>query len=185
MTPARQAAAGAGAEAARRRSPVGTLVLAGALVAAAVALAVVLWRGPAPPRTFQERVDAVAGGLRCPVCQNLSVADSSSRLAAEMRQRIVADLQAGKTADQVRAAFVASYGEWILLSPRAEGITLVAWIVPGLLLLGGLVVAAVAVRRWTGAGSGRTGAGALGASLSPADRRLLDRALSSQGDDAG
>ena len=85
----------------------------GAVVLAAVALAVGLSRGGPGPPTLQERVQAVAADLRCPVCQNLSVADSPSELAQQMRAEIAARLRAGQAPDAIRQFFVSRYGRWI------------------------------------------------------------------------
>ncbi|HXF57076.1 MAG TPA: cytochrome c-type biogenesis protein [Actinomycetota bacterium] len=126
------------------------VVVATALLAAGAALLAAALRGPDRPRTLEERVREVASGLRCPVCQNLSVADSPSRLAHEMRARIARDLRAGKTEEEVRAEFVRAYGEWVLLEPPRRGLSLLPWLVPGLLLAGGAGVAVALVRRWTG-----------------------------------
>jgi cytochrome c-type biogenesis protein CcmH len=170
-----------------RRTSIGALILAAAILAAAGALAFVAIRGPARASTPQERTRQIAASLRCPVCQDLSVADSPSTVAREMRAAIGRDLTEGLTPDQIRARFVASYGQWILLSPPRRGINLVAWVAPLLLLVGGLLLAVVAVRRWTL--SGRAGGGPAPAPpgnggapvdrLSESDRRLLDRALAS------
>jgi cytochrome c-type biogenesis protein CcmH len=169
--------------------PAGTVALAGVLLIAAVALGVVAMRGSAAPATLQDRIHQVAASLRCPVCQNLSVADSPSRLAEEMRTQIGQELQAGKTPDQIRQEFVLSYGEWVLLAPPKQGLDLIAWLIPLLLLLGGLGVAALAIRRWTAGRqmtntapdpgvSGVRGTGTMGPDqLSQEDRRLLERAL--------
>jgi cytochrome c-type biogenesis protein CcmH len=156
------------------RTLLGPLVLAGALVAAAVALAVVAVRGPAAPRSLDDRVRAVAATLRCPVCQNLSVADSPSRLAQEMRRTIARDLRAGLTPDQIRARFVAAYGQWILQAPPKRGIGLAAWVAPALLMVAGVGVAGWALRRWT---VGGPAPGPPAPALNEEDRRLLERAL--------
>jgi cytochrome c-type biogenesis protein CcmH len=163
----------------RGRRPLATFVLAGALVASAATLSFVAARGPEAPRSLPDRVRAVASTLRCPVCQNLSVADSPSGLAQQMRETISRDLSAGRSPDQIRARFVASYGDWVLLSPPRHGLNLAVWILPALLFLGGLAVAAFAVRRWS-AGPEDAGGFENGAdrALSPGDRLLLERALS-------
>lgn len=97
---------------------------------------------------LDEQVRAIAAQLRCPVCQNLSVADSPSELAQEMRGVIREQLQAGKTPDEIKAYFLEKYGDWILLSPRPRGLSLLLWWGPFAAAAAGLVVAAVAIRRW-------------------------------------
>jgi cytochrome c-type biogenesis protein CcmH/NrfF len=166
-----------------RRFAAGSFLLAMALLAAGGALTLVALRGPAPPETMADQVRAVAASLRCPVCQNLSVADSPSRLAQEMRRTIARDLRAGKSAGEIRQAFATAYGPWILESPPKRGIDLVAWIAPVLLLLGGLLAAAWAVWHWSGRGlAGAAPAESVGPDprLSAADRSLLDRALAGE-----
>lgn len=93
------------------------LLVAGAVVV--IVAAALLARGGGEPASIEDRAQAISAGLRCPVCQNLSVADSPSRLAGEMRQEVEGQLRAGRTDDEVRAFFVARYGEWVLLEPRS------------------------------------------------------------------
>ena len=156
------------------RARAGALVIAVALIGAAAAIAVAAARGPSPPGTLEGRVRGIASTLRCPVCQDLSVADSPSALATQMRASIAQQLQAGRTPDEIRAGFVAAYGQWILLSPPRRGLTLVAWLIPFGLALAGLLLAVAAIRRWS---HGRETSSAEPVSLAPEDRRLLDRAL--------
>ena len=80
--------------------------LAAALLAAAAVAGFVAARGPTPPTTLQDRVRAVASTLRCPICQDLSVADSPSGLAQQMRATIAQDLQAGMSPERIRAGFL-------------------------------------------------------------------------------
>ena len=162
-----------------------TAWLVGGLLAMGVALGAVALRGPAPARTRADQVHAIAVGLRCPVCRDLSVADSPAPLAKQMRDTIAERLDQGRTADQIRAEFVASYGESILLTPPSRGIGLVPWIAPAVLLLAGLAVALAAVRRWrvqpSAAAAGDTGdtgdEPSEPARLAGAERRMLERAL--------
>src|SRR2546427_8093845 len=163
-----------------RRLPWRAAAFAAALLVAAVALALVALRGPSTPQAMNDRVRAVAATLRCPVCQNLSVADSQSRLAQQMRATIAQELEAGRTPGQIRSEFASSYGEWILLAPPKRGIDLIAWMAPLFLVVGALGAGIAAVRRWTAGhtvGPHRdTVDGASASSLTPADRRLLERA---------
>jgi cytochrome c-type biogenesis protein CcmH len=109
---------------------------------------------PAPASQASDSVleamtTVLASELRCPVCQGNSIQDSPSELAQQMRDLIRDQLRSGKTPDEVRAYFVDKYGEWILLSPKAEGLNLIVYVVPLIaVLVGGLVVWRT-VRRWT------------------------------------
>lgn len=102
---------------------------------------------------FKDRTHAIALQLRCPVCQGLSLADSQSELSQQMRGVITEQLRAGKTDQQVLDYFVAKYGEWILLEPKARGFNLIAYLLPLVMLAAGIGVIVVSVRKWTRAGS--------------------------------
>ncbi len=80
----------------------------------------------------------IASGLRCPVCQGLSVADSNADAARAMKSRIDELVTQGYTEDQIVDYFVDRYGEFVRLEPEAEGMNLVLWLLPGGLVLGGL-----------------------------------------------
>ena len=95
-----------------------------------------------------EDVQAIASQLRCVVCQNLSVADSPSEMAHQMRDLIRERLAAGDRPDAVKAYFVQRYGEWVLLAPPARGLNLVLWLAPFGAVAGGLVLVLTLVRRW-------------------------------------
>lgn len=105
--------------------------------------------GVGGPTTEAERAQAVAASLRCPTCQGLSVADSSSPLAKSMRRIIDEQVAAGESEHEVREYFVDRYGDWVLLSPRAEGSGWLVWALPGAAVLVGLLAAAQLVRRRT------------------------------------
>ena len=113
------------------------LAIGAAVIVFAVALAVAGGSDGAGA-SIDARTQAIAAGLRCPVCQNLSVADSPSQLAGEMRTEIADRLRAGATDDEIRAYFVQRYGEWVLLEPPKRGFDLIPWLVPVVGLLVGV-----------------------------------------------
>jgi len=121
----------------------------------------------------EDQVRAIGTELRCVVCQNLSVSDSPSETANQMRAIIRERLVAGDTPEQVKAYFVEKYGLWILLAPPREGFNLLVWVVPFAGLGLGLVLVAVVIRRWTRRGA--AGAGRPAASASPLDEAMRER----------
>jgi cytochrome c-type biogenesis protein CcmH len=104
---------------------------------------------PSGPTVTEDQVREVAANLRCVVCQSLSVADSPSETANQMRAIVRERLAAGETPEQVTAYFVEKYGTWILLAPPRHGFNLLVWVVPFAALALGLVLAGLAMRRWS------------------------------------
>jgi len=98
---------------------------------------------------LEDQTRALAAELRCVVCQNLSVADSPSEMAQQMRAIVREQLQAGKTPEQVKDFFVSKYGEWVLLKPKTSGFGLLLWLLPYVALTLGVITALWFVRRWT------------------------------------
>lgn len=109
------------------------MFLLGALVAAVLGLAVVAGLTSTP--TLDERARALDLELRCPVCQGVSIADSPSTSAAQMRRVVRDRLSSGASDDDVRAFFVARYGIWVLLAPPGDGFGAVLWVLPGAAML--------------------------------------------------
>jgi cytochrome c-type biogenesis protein CcmH len=97
----------------------------------------------------EHAVREIGAELRCVVCQSLSVADSPSETAHQMREIIRERLTAGQTPEQIKAYFVEKYGPWILLSPPRRGFSLLVWVVPFVGLGGGLLLVGLIVRRWS------------------------------------
>jgi cytochrome c-type biogenesis protein CcmH len=98
---------------------------------------------------IEEQTRAVSTELRCVVCQNLSVADSPSEMAQQMRAVVREQLEAGKTPEQVKDFFVSKYGEWVLLKPKTTGFAALLWILPYVVLLLGIIAALWFIWRWT------------------------------------
>jgi cytochrome c-type biogenesis protein CcmH len=143
------------------------LPLAVGLAIGLVAVVAVLIATGAASRTPAERAAGLAAELRCPDCQGLSVADSPTRSAQEMRRQIDELVAGGASDDEVRAHFTARYGEWIRLAPSSPAL----WLVPFVVLAAGIV----ALLAWLGRRAPRPGTPVTG----PTDeerRRLHDEA---------
>jgi cytochrome c-type biogenesis protein CcmH len=97
---------------------------------------------------MEAQVREIALQLRCPVCQGLSVGDSPSELANEMRTLVREQLQQGKTKAEVLEYFAQRYGEWILLAPPKHGFNLIIWVLPFVLLPIGVAAVYLGARRW-------------------------------------
>ena len=103
----------------------------------------------AAPADIDDRTREIANELRCVVCQNLSVADSPSEMAQQMRAIVREQVQAGKTSDEIKEFFVSKYGEWVLLRPKTTGFSALLWILPYVVLGVGVLAALWFIRRWT------------------------------------
>ncbi len=90
-----------------------------------------------PSTDPQERARRLGARIRCPVCRGVSIADSPSSLAAEMMEVVRQQIASGKSDEEILKFFEERYGEWILLKPKAEGMNLVVWVLPAVVLIGG------------------------------------------------
>ena len=102
-----------------------------------VALAVGASRPGAAP-TPAQRASTLDAQLRCPSCEDVSVADSSAAAAVAIRGIVERRIADGQSDARIEAFLVSRYGQDILLRPPASGGTGAVWIAP-------LVVAAVAL----------------------------------------
>ncbi|WP_373288928.1 cytochrome c-type biogenesis protein [Aureimonas endophytica] len=121
---------------------------------------------------LEARARALSAGLRCLVCQNQSIDDSDADLARDLRLLVRERLKAG---DSDRAAvdyIVARYGEFVLLKPRFETVTLVLWGTPLVLLLSGAALALGLSRRRSPSAAPR---------LSEAEERAVEKVLADRG----
>ncbi|ADP13174.1 MULTISPECIES: cytochrome c-type biogenesis protein CcmH [Erwinia] len=79
--------------------------------------------------------------LRCPKCQNNSIADSNAMIAGDMRLKVYQLLRAGQTPEQIKAYMVARYGHFVSYQPPLTPSTLILWAGPALfVLIGALAI---------------------------------------------
>ena len=85
--------------------------------------------------------------LRCPMCQNETLADSNAPIARDLRNQIFKLMQEGKSDEQIKQYLVARYSDYILYNPPLKPGTVLLWFGPLLILLGGGAVVLVAIRK--------------------------------------
>jgi len=93
------------------------------------------------------RFQALSKELRCPKCQNQNLADSNSPIAADLRRELYELLQQGKADSEIVNFMVSRYGEFVLYRPRVSSITYILWFGPALLILIGVIVVIVILRK--------------------------------------
>lgn len=128
-----------------RRASVPWVMLAAVLAVAVVAL-VVRSKPSDSPTARAARID---NELACPVCTGESVAESNSIESRAIRDDVVKRIREGQPDAEIRDAYVAQYGERILLTPSNGGLGVVAWGLPVFALVIGAFGVAFALRRWT------------------------------------
>ena len=111
------------------------------LVAVLAIVGAVAWTARPHEATPAERVDRITSELRCVTCQGLSVKDSPAESARQMKAIVVQRVAEGRTDDEIRGEFRASYGDWVLLAPSTSSWNGLIWLVPFVALAAGLAIA--------------------------------------------
>jgi cytochrome c-type biogenesis protein CcmH len=96
---------------------------------------------------LEARMLRIAVELRCLVCQNQTIADSHAGLADDLRREIREQLLRGSTDEQVVQYMTDRYGDFIRYRPPMKGTTVALWVAPITLLIGGVLVLALVLRR--------------------------------------
>lgn len=86
--------------------------------------------------------------LRCPKCQNNSIADSNSMIATDLRQKVYELMQEGKSKKEIVDYMVARYGNFVTYDPPLTPLTVLLWVLPVVAIgIGGWVIYARSRRR--------------------------------------
>ncbi|MDE2235118.1 MAG: cytochrome c-type biogenesis protein CcmH [Gammaproteobacteria bacterium] len=100
-----------------------------------------------PNAAMQSRYEYLTHEFRCLVCQDEDIADSNAALAADLRAEVYRQVLQGRSNEQIKQYMVSRYGDFVLFKPPFQPNTWLLWFGPGILLLLGLGVAFVLVRR--------------------------------------
>lgn len=89
----------------------------------------------------------ITSRLRCPKCQNTSIADSDSMIAADMRHKVYELMQQGQSRAQITDYMISRYGNFVSYEPPVTVSTLPLWLVPVLFIGAGVVLLVLRARR--------------------------------------
>jgi cytochrome c-type biogenesis protein CcmH len=120
----------------------------------------------------ERRYNQFINEIRCPQCQNASIAGSDAPIAADLRQEVYDQMQEGRTDEQIMGFLKERYGDFISYRPPLNATTFLLWFGPLILLLLGFLV----VRRML-AGMQQ---GDNAATLTTEEASKLDRVISGQ-----
>lgn len=102
---------------------------------------------PFKDRAEELRFQHLTRQLRCLVCQNESLADSSADLAKDLRREVFEQMQQGKDDDAIRQYLTDRYSDFVLYDPPLRGATILLWFGPLLVLLIGTAAVTRIVRK--------------------------------------
>lgn len=95
----------------------------------------------------QKRFHKLTEQLRCPKCQDESIASSNAEIASDMRHQVATLILQGKSNKQIMRYFINRYGDFVTYKPPFNAHTAILWLGPGLMLAGGLGLVLVLIRR--------------------------------------
>ena len=104
---------------------------------------------PLPFKNHAEelRFQQLTAELRCPMCQNETLADSNAPIARDLRHQVFALMQQGKSDAEIKQYLVDRYSDYVLYDPPVNAATWLLWFGPLLILLIGTVVVVVTIRK--------------------------------------
>ena len=91
-------------------------------------------------QALENKVRAIGNELRCPVCGGSAITESPSDFARSMLSEVRSQVQAGKSDAEIFSFFSGKYGSTVLLKPPFQGVNMLVWILPILVLLIGALV---------------------------------------------
>ncbi|MEE8378955.1 MAG: cytochrome c-type biogenesis protein [Gammaproteobacteria bacterium] len=96
---------------------------------------------------MEKVVNKISAELRCLVCQNQTIADSSAGLAVDLKNQVREMVKRGQSQDEIVEFMVTRYGDFVLYRPPVKPTTMLLWAGPFILLLIGLTVLVANLRK--------------------------------------
>jgi cytochrome c-type biogenesis protein CcmH len=120
----------------------------------------------------RKRYQTFIDEMRCPKCQNQNLAGTNSPIAVDLRRELELMIKDGRSDKEIVDFMVERYGEFILYRPRLTPSTIFLWGAPVFLLVFGVIMLLLIVRKRRLEAEGDSG-------LSSADQKRLDSLLNS------
>ncbi|MDE3107993.1 MAG: cytochrome c-type biogenesis protein CcmH [Acidobacteriota bacterium] len=117
----------------------------GLWVVALIAVVALVVVAQGAPHTRAARVAHLESLVKCPSCEDLSVAQSNATAAVAVRHEIEAKVRAGESDTAILTSLESTYGRAILLSPSTSGLGALLWIGP---VLVGVLLVVSGARLW-------------------------------------
>jgi cytochrome c-type biogenesis protein CcmH len=102
---------------------------------------------PALSEAQQAHYQKLISQLRCLVCQNETIADSTAPLALDLREQVHRQIAEGRSDVEIRRYLTDRYGDFVLYKPRLTARTAALWFGPFVLLAFALLAAVMYSRR--------------------------------------
>ena len=98
---------------------------------------------------MEKTVNEISDELRCLVCQNQTIADSNAPLAVDLKNQVRDMVKSGESPSEIIDYMVQRYGDFVRYRPPMKASTMLLWIGPFALLLIGVVVLVINLRKRT------------------------------------
>lgn len=127
----------------------------------------------------EQKFRELTGQLRCPKCQNNSIADSNAPIATDMREKVYELMEQGKSRQDIINYMVDRYGNFVTYEPPVTPATIILWLVPALCVFFGAAAIVMLSRRRKNRGIEEV------TSLSAEEEMRLQQLLSNKNSDKG
>lgn len=124
---------------------------------------------PLDTEAERERFNTLTSELRCPKCQNQSIADSNAPIASDMRAEVHRLVQQGESNEAIMSAMTSRFGEFVRYRPELDQRTFLLWFTPLIVVVVGVAAVTLVVLR-----SRRSASSDTRPVLSEAERRKLE-----------
>ncbi|MDR0806743.1 MAG: cytochrome c-type biogenesis protein CcmH [Enterobacteriaceae bacterium] len=126
----------------------------------------------------EQQFRELTGKLRCPKCQNNSIADSNAPIATDMRAKVYEMMEQGQSQQEIINYMVARYGNFVTYEPPLTPVTMILWLIPVLCVVFGAAAIVMLSRRRKSSANGT----AETETLSTEEQKRLQQLLSASSD---